>query len=129
MAERNSKDGGTQPTNDLISSDVADTDDQAVVGASGDVDVSDDSSASRFEARIGGELAGFLDYRVRDGRVVLVHTEVEDAFEGRGVGSTLVRQALDDIAAGEREVVVQCEFVQSWLERHPDYQKLVAPQG
>ncbi|HET7303458.1 MAG TPA: GNAT family N-acetyltransferase [Segeticoccus sp.] len=117
MADPNTSDG------------VSDLDDQAVVGSTDEVDVSDDSSGSRYVARVDGDLAGFLDYRIRDGRVVLLHTEVDDAFQGRGVASTLVRKVLDDISAGEREVVVKCEYVQSWLQRHPDYRELLAPQA
>jgi predicted GNAT family acetyltransferase len=89
------------------------------------VQVDDATERERYEARVDGELAGFAEYRRRDGRTVFTHTEVDDRFEGRGVGSALARAALDDVRArGERAVPV-CPFIAEWIERHPDYDELV----
>lgn len=92
------------------------------------VEVTNDPDAGRYQARVDGRTAGFAAYEVRDGRVVFTHTEVDDAYDGQGVGSVLVREALDDVRAGARQVVPECSFVKAWIERHPDYQDLVAPQ-
>jgi predicted GNAT family acetyltransferase len=76
----------------------------------------------RYEASAGGTaLAGFVDYREAREPVVLIHTEVDPSFEGRGVGSALARGALDDIRDRERKALVICPFINSWLRRHPDY--------
>ena len=56
--------------------------------------------------------------------MVFVHTEVDDAFEGQGVGSLLVRQALDSVRGEGLRVVAQCPFVKAWIERHPEYADL-----
>jgi uncharacterized protein len=81
---------------------------------------------SRWEARIGGELAGFAAYQLTDELVVFTHTEVDPAFEGKGVGGALARQALDDVAeAGDRKVMPLCPFIKAWIARHPDYKRLV----
>lgn len=91
------------------------------------VTVTDNPRASRYEARVDGEVAGFAAYR-RSGSDVIVftHTEVDPAFGGTGIGSALARGALDDVAArGERDVVPRCPFIASWIERHPDYAALV----
>jgi len=72
---------------------------------------------SRFVATVDGREAE-LRYR-RDGdRLVLVHTEVPDELEGRGLGGALVRAALGDAAAAGATIVPQCPFVRGWLERH-----------
>lgn len=93
-----------------------------------DITVTDDPDAGRFEARADGVLAGYTAYEVRDGAVVFTHTEVEDAFEGQGVGSTLVKAALDNVREfGGRGVRPLCPFVRSWIDRHPDYADLVVP--
>ncbi|MFC8502974.1 GNAT family N-acetyltransferase [Pedococcus sp. NPDC057267] len=90
--------------------------------------VKDNPDLSRFEAYVDGALAGFASYRLSGGHVVFTHTEVDDAYEGQGVGSALARGALDQVrAAGERDVVAMCPFIAAWIERHPDYQDLVAP--
>ena len=88
--------------------------------------ISDNTAAERYEAAVDGAAAGFLAYRNRDGRRVLVHTEVEPAFEGRGVGSELVAAALDDARSSGRKVVPLCPFVSAYLRRHPEYADVVA---
>ena len=90
------------------------------------VTVTDNSEEQRFEAHVDGELAGFAEYRLREGVIVFTHTEVDDAFEGRGVGTQLARQALDAVLeAGERRVVPRCPFIKAWIDRHPDYRSLL----
>lgn len=92
-----------------------------------DVVVTKNDSASRYEAHVGGELAGFADYRLKDGVIVFTHTEVDDQFEGKGVGSAIAHFALDDVRAdGTRRVVPICPFIKAWIGRHPDYQALLA---
>jgi uncharacterized protein len=79
----------------------------------------------RYEARIGGELAGFAVYRERPGLIAFMHTEVEPRFEGRGVGSALVNDALADASARGLAVLPFCPFVNSYIERHPELAPLV----
>ena len=88
--------------------------------------VRDNPDASRFEAvDESGVVAGFAAYRRYDDRIVFTHTEVDDAFEGRGVGSVLVRAALDAVRGEHLRVVPQCPFVKGWIGKHPDYADLV----
>lgn len=92
-----------------------------------DVVVTNNDSASRYEAHVDGLLAGFADYRLKDDAILFTHTEVDPTFEGQGVGGALARFALDDVRTdGTRKVVPLCPFIKAWLERHPDYQSLVA---
>ena len=79
----------------------------------------------RYEVTVDGELAGFAQYRQVEGVRVFVHTEVFDAFEGKGVGSALARGALDDVRARGRRLVAQCPFISAYLDRHPEYADLV----
>jgi predicted GNAT family acetyltransferase len=89
------------------------------------VELRDNPEKGQFEAYVGGELAGFAAYDLTDGGITIMHTEVDEAFEGQGVGSAMVRQMLDLIRAdGELKVTVRCPFVNAWLRRHPDYQEL-----
>ena len=92
-----------------------------------DVVVTRNEDEHRWEARVDGELAGFAAYQLTDELVVFTHTEVDEAFEGRGVGSTLARHALDEVAAeGTRKVMPLCPFIKAWTARHPDYVPLVS---
>ena len=91
-----------------------------------DVQTTDNAEAQRYEARVDGGLAGFAQYRVEGDRVVFTHTEVDDAYEGQGVGSSLARAALDDVRTSGRSVVPECEFIRGWIDKHPAYADLVA---
>jgi len=88
--------------------------------------VEDVPDRHRYEARIGDKLAGYAEYVLRDGGIIFVHTQVDDAFEGQGVGSALARAALDDARARGLAVEPRCPFIRGWIQRHPDYADLVA---
>ena len=93
-----------------------------------DVDVTNNEAQKRYEARVDGELAGSAYYDAADDLIVFTHTEVDDAFEGKGVGSALAKFALDDVRAdGRRKVVPRCPFIKGWIDKHPDYADLVRP--
>ena len=88
--------------------------------------VRDNPELQRYEAIVDGELAGSIFYRERDDELVLVHTEVEEAFEGQGIGSRLIAATLDDIRARGLRMRPFCPFVKAYLERHPEYDDLIA---
>jgi predicted GNAT family acetyltransferase len=91
-----------------------------------EVTVEKNESEHRYEAYVDGERAGFAAYELDDKRIVFTHTEVDDRFEGHGVGSRLARGALDDVRAeGTHRVVPRCPFIKDWIDKHPDYQDLV----
>ena len=82
--------------------------------------------ALRYEALLGDDVAGFAEYELSEGLITFPHTEIDPAFEGRGVGSALIKGALDDVrATGERRVRPLCPFVERWMQRHPDYTDLL----
>ncbi len=83
------------------------------------IQVDDVPAESRFVVR-GSDGAAELEYHVNGTRLVLIHTEVPDAWEGRGVGGQLVRAALRRAAAAALTVVPWCPFARDWLKRHPD---------
>lgn len=89
------------------------------------IDVRHNAEASRFEAEVEGRLAR-CDYRFSDGVMLLVHTEVPPALEGRGIGAALVRAALEHAAANGLKVRPRCSFVSAYLARHPQYRHLLA---
>ena len=87
--------------------------------------VVDNPAELRYELEVDGTLAGILRYRTEPGVVVLVHTDVDPAFEGRGLGGQLVAGALDDIRARGLQVVPHCPFAAAYIRRHPEYADLV----
>ena len=89
------------------------------------ISVTGNAERDRYEASVDGVLAGFAAYRLDDSTIEFTHTEVEGAHEGHGVGSELVRQALDDVRERGLRVRPLCPFVRSVIERHPAYRDLV----
>jgi len=106
----------------------------AVTGAHGAVDppassdpieITNNEKESQLEASTLEGLA-YLRYRLmRHGALVLIHTEVPAALEGRGLASRLARAGLEMARARGLKVIVKCPFVASFIERHPEYQDLV----
>ncbi|GGO08732.1 N-acetyltransferase [Microbispora rosea subsp. aerata] len=84
-----------------------------------------DPGASRYEILLDDTVAGFAQYRLRDGSIVFSHTEIRDEFEGRGLGSTLVGAALDGAREAGLRVVPLCSFVAWYIQKHPEYRDLV----
>jgi predicted GNAT family acetyltransferase len=93
---------------------VAETVDQTPV-------VTRNDEKSRYEIHLGDTVAGFAAFRPKPGRLAFTHTVVDPAFEGQGLGSTLVREALADTAARGEVIVPFCPFIQDWLKRHPEF--------
>ena len=87
---------------------------------SSQVVVRNNPDALRYELVVDDEVVGEIDYRRSNDAVVLVHTEVSPALEGRGLGGQLVAGALEDIRAQGLRVVAVCPFVRAYLRRHPD---------
>ena len=82
--------------------------------------VVDNPEELRYELWLGDELAGEIRYiRDDDGKVVLVHTEIEPRYEHQGLGNVLVQGALDDLRDRGIEYRVVCPFVLAYLRRHP----------
>lgn len=91
-----------------------------------DIQVVNDPTRLRYRASIDGEAAGFAEYILTDELIVFTHTEVDQRFEGKGVGSAIARFALDDVrTAGARRVLPLCPFIKAWIGRHPEYVPMV----
>jgi predicted GNAT family acetyltransferase len=91
-----------------------------------DIEVVDNPDQHRYEARdADGNVLGFSAYRRSGDTVVFTHTEVDDAQEGKGVGSVLVRGALDDVRRAGRKIRPLCPFVKAYVDRHEEYADLV----
>jgi len=90
------------------------------------VDIQDVPDARRYEARIDGELAGWVDYgRVRN-RLVAVHTEVKPEFGGKGIGKALVRRVIADARAGGFTITPRCPLFATHFERNPADQDVLS---
>lgn len=89
------------------------------------IEIRDDTEGKRFVLTLEGREA-FADYRVRSGKLIIVHTEVPDALGGRGLGGMLVAAALDKAGAEGLTVWPWCPYARSWLQKHPEEAARVA---
>jgi predicted GNAT family acetyltransferase len=85
----------------------------------------DAEASQRYEARVEGDLAGFIDYKAKQDRIALIHTEVLPAHQGRGIAEQLVRFALDDARRRGLRVIATCPYVRAYVVRHPETHDLV----
>ena len=88
--------------------------------------VIDNKRERRFEMSLGEGKMAFIQYEeTGKGVLTLTHTEVPEAFEGKGLGSALVRKTFEIIQEENLKIVPACRFVAVYLKRHPEHQSLV----
>jgi predicted GNAT family acetyltransferase len=90
-----------------------------------DTQVRDNQGLSRYEISVGDEVAGFTEYAMHGSQIDLIHTEVEDKFEGHGIGSTLIQELLDDVRRRGLQAMPYCPFVRKFIAKHDEYVALV----
>ena len=86
--------------------------------ADSELAIRDRPEASRFEARVDGQVA-FLVYERRPNAFVFLHTEVPESLRGRGIASQLAEFGVKSARAEGRPLVVHCPFVRAYLRKHP----------
>lgn len=89
------------------------------------MNVVDNEKESRYEVEVDGEIA-VADYRKSGDRIEFTHTKVPESLEGQGVGSALARAGLEHARREGLAVVPTCPFIASYIDRHPEYQELLA---
>ena len=80
---------------------------------------------SRFDIHVDWELAGFADYKLKDGVIVFPHTEIDPKFGGKGLGTTLIEFALNEVVKEKLSVEPLCPFVSKYIGKHPELLHLV----
>lgn len=84
-----------------------------------------DPERRRFTLVLDGQDIGFTEYVRKGGRYMFVHTEIDPAFGGRGLGTILAQGAMDAMRAEQARIVPLCPFIARWIDNHPDYGDLV----
>lgn len=83
-----------------------------------DTTVTLNEAESRYEIHLGDVLAGFAAFERRPGKILFVHTEIDPAFQGKGLASVLAAGALSDAAASDDTIVPYCPYIRKYLETH-----------
>ncbi len=89
--------------------------------------VIDNKEKSRFETEIDGYDA-FVEYSVMPNIISLDHTEVDKELSGRGIASELVEKVLLEIELRGLKVIPKCDFVASYIKKHPEWESIVAEE-
>lgn len=87
------------------------------------MEVINNTEEENFEITLDGETAE-LTYSIEDNLMIIPHTYVPKAFEGKGVGSLLAKTALEYAKENGLKVVPLCSFIETYISRHPEYQEL-----
>ncbi|SDS16534.1 GNAT family N-acetyltransferase [Bradyrhizobium canariense] len=87
-------------------------------------EVTDNTTQHRFELAVDGHIAASY-YKIADGVITFVHTEVPPELGGKGIGSKLIKAALDQVRSDGLKVIAQCPFVKAFIDKNPAYQDLL----
>jgi len=87
-------------------------------------DIVNNKAQHRYELSVEGHLAATY-YEIADGVITFVHTEVPPELGGKGIGSKLIKGALDQVKSDGFKVIAQCPFVKAFIGKNPAYQDLL----
>ena len=90
-----------------------------------DIGLINNQAIHNFELIVDGQRS-FIDYKTRDNKIYLIHTEVPQELQGRGVAEALVEKALNYIEEHHLKLVPLCTYIQAFLKRHPEWDRLLA---
>jgi predicted GNAT family acetyltransferase len=90
--------------------------------------IRDNPERHRFEADLGDGSLAIADYVLRPGKILFPHTEVPPEHEGQGIGSALIRFALDEARRRGLQVVPICSFFSAYMQKHAEVQDLLDPE-
>ena len=84
---------------------------------------------NRFEIYSDGELAGFADFKIENQVISYTHTEIDPRFGGQGLGSQLIKEALDEALEQNLEVAPYCSFVSAYIKKNSQKYLHLVPEG
>ena len=83
--------------------------------------IADEREESRYAAYVDGRAAGYAEWIMVHGTVLVPRIEASPAYHGQGIGSMLLRRILDDARAEGNTMLPLCPFAKRWTELHPEY--------
>jgi uncharacterized protein len=85
--------------------------------------VRNNPALNRFELDLNDRKA--VAYQLAPGVITFRHTEVPPELSGHGIGSKLVRGALEAARAQGLKVVAKCPFVAAYMAKHAEFNDLL----
>lgn len=90
-----------------------------------EVNIKENKEKNRFEAEVENRVA-LIEYKRAEDKMYLTHTEVPKELEGKGVGSSMVKQVLQQIKDENLKLIPLCPFIASYVKRHPEWKEILA---
>lgn len=90
-----------------------------------ELQITNNEAIHQFQLVVDGHIA-FIDYLHKNDKYYLVHTGVPPELEGKGVASALVDKALAYLEEHNAKIVPMCTYIQMFLKRHPEWNRMVA---
>jgi len=81
-----------------------------------------------LELEIEGTIA-FIEFKLSQGKLFLIHTEVPAALKGKGAGNSIVQKALQYAKDNHFKIVPICPFIQTYLKKYKEWNDIVAPDA
>jgi predicted GNAT family acetyltransferase len=88
-----------------------------------DHNITNNVNKNRFELIIDGKTS-VVEYKLSEGVITLLHTEVPSELEGKGIASAMAKYVLEYAKANNLKVMPLCPFIYTYINRHPEYQAL-----
>lgn len=88
------------------------------------IHITHNQAKNRFETMIDNHI-GYISYREQGDNLIYDHTIVPSELGGKGVGSALVKHALDYARSEGKKVRSECSFVDAYFNKHAEYQDLL----
>jgi predicted GNAT family acetyltransferase len=87
------------------------------------------AESDRFTIAVDGQAVGLTQFADRDGQRIFTHTEVADEFEGRGLATILIGEALQATRDAGLRIVAVCPMVAAYVDKHDEFADVVDPVG
>jgi hypothetical protein len=87
--------------------------------------LTDNQDRKQFELAVDGHIAR-IEYMIMAGKIFLTHTEVPAALEGKGIGSIIVKLALEEVERRGLKLIPLCPFVGKYITKHPEWKRILA---
>ncbi len=84
---------------------------------------------NRFEIYSDGVLAGFVEFKIENQIISYTHTEIDPEFGGKGLGSQLIKEALDEALEQNLEVAPYCSFVSAYIKKSGEKYLHLVPES
>jgi len=89
------------------------------------IEVANNEAAHNFEMIVNGQRS-FIDYKQKDNKMYLIHTEVPAELQGQGVAEAMVTKTFEYMEQHKLILVPLCTYIQAFLRRHPEWDRLLA---